>query len=111
MKKGPCFAAFVLAPAHEGGAHCENEKRLLSRLLALGAPYLYWPHALPAGATWETVEKDLVRLMEDVATIDSFPNKFRAERLRGSPLASQASILWDDPLAKLFSELEGVSIR
>ena len=40
VKKGPCFAAFVLAPAHEGGAHCENEKRLLSRLLALGAPYL-----------------------------------------------------------------------
>jgi hypothetical protein len=110
-KKGPCFAAFVLAPAHEGGPPCENEKQLLSRLLGLGAPYLCWAHALPPGANWDTVENDLTRLLSDINTIDRFPNTFRVERLRGSELASHSSILWDDPFTKPFSELEGVGIR
>jgi hypothetical protein len=107
-EKGLCFATFVLASTREGGASCESEKRLLSQLLKLGAPYLCWAHSLPAGASWETVEKDLTALLEDVRTIDAFPNKFRVERLRGSELASEVSILWDDPLAKPFKELEGV---
>jgi hypothetical protein len=110
-EKGPCFAAFLLAPPHAGGVPCENEKRLLSRLLSLGAPYLCWVHALPHGADWQTVEKELTELLADIPTIDGFPNKFRIERVRGSELATQASILWDDPLAKPFSALEGVGTR
>jgi vWA-MoxR associated protein C-terminal domain len=109
-KKGPCFAAFVLVPAHEGGKPCDKEKRLLFRLLALGAPCLFWAHALPEGANWETVERALIGLLRDLSIIDGFPNKFREERLRGSELATHASILWDDPLAKPFSELEGVDV-
>ena len=107
-EKGLCYAAFVLPPAHEGGAACENEKLLLGRLLDLGAPYVCLPHVLPAGAGWPAFEKDLKSLSKGLPTIDRFPDKFRAERLRGSELALHASILWDDPLAKPFRKLEGV---
>lgn len=106
-KKGPCFAGFVLPPAH-GGAACLAEKDLLERLLDSGAAYLCMPHELPADCDWAKVEQDLNQLLRKVTTIDEFPSKFSAERLRGNELATKASILWDDPLAKLFGQLEGI---
>jgi hypothetical protein len=109
-KKGLCFARFVLPPVHEGGAACESEKDLLERLLDTGAPYLCLPHALPAGCDWDKLERDLNKLLRKLATIDEFPSAFSAERLNGSELAAKASILWDDPLAKLFGQLKGVGI-
>jgi hypothetical protein len=109
-EKGLCFVSFILPAVYTGGAACESEKRIVARLLDLGAPYIYLPHALPHGADWQAVAKELTELLSELRTLDGFPTKFMAERLRGSVTALQASILWDDPLSNPFTTTEGVTV-
>jgi hypothetical protein len=109
--KGLCFTSFVLPPAYETGSTCSSEKLILSKLLKLGAPYLYWLHSLPGGADWKAIMSTLTDLLAPLATLDEFPGQLTEARIRGSDFACQATLLWDDPRFNPFTSTHGVSIR
>jgi hypothetical protein len=102
-----CYAGFALPPATRAGG-CVNEKRLVDRLLRLGAPYIYLPHEAPGDADWQTVERDLAALLDNLATLDAVPNKFLDLRNVASAFAEKGSMLWDDPLWNPFKTSDGI---
>jgi hypothetical protein len=111
-EKGLCFARFVLSPVWaDSAAVSDLEKNIMSRLLRLGAPYLYWPHFAPTEDGWQVIEKNLAELVVKLPNLDEFPTKFADERIRGSGVALQASILWDDPEKNPFTKNTGVRLE
>lgn len=95
--QGLCFTSFVLTPADEASVTYNDEKRIMARLLRYGAPYLYWPHRLPAGADEKTIKKNLKKMLKLLPTLAAFPGLLMRERNRGNEFASHATLLWDDP--------------
>jgi hypothetical protein len=108
-EKGPWFTGFTL-PLVTRGATSDNEKRIVDRLLRLGAPYLYLAHQAPAGADWSPIANGLTDLLGGLTTLNEFPAKFMEERIRLSEHATHGSLLWDDPLSNPFSPTEGVDV-
>jgi hypothetical protein len=109
MKEGLCFAAFSLPHANAGLSSCDHEKQVLHKLLKLGTPCIYLPHTSPHGADWKPVRSGLTKLLKTLPQLNAFVDKFHDERTRGSPLACDATLLWDDPLSNPFMPTQGAN--
>lgn len=103
----PCYAGFALPTGYNARA-CELEKRLVRRILKLGAPYLYLPHTAPQAGDWESVKQELNAWLCEVTSLDLVPYSVLKRRMRGNPHAGTATILWDDPLLNPFTTTAGV---
>ena len=109
LKEGLCYAAFSLPHPQAGALSCDREKQQIYRLLKLGTPCIYLPHADPSDADWKTVKAGLAGLMKKLPQLDEFVDRFRDARTRGIPLASKATLLWDDPLSNPFVSTRGAN--
>ncbi|HEX3140363.1 MAG TPA: caspase family protein [Rhizobacter sp.] len=109
LKEGLCFAAFSLPHANAGITSCDQEKQVLHKLLKLGTPCLYLPHSNPHGADWKPVRSGLTKLLKALPQLNAFVDRFQDERTRGSPLACNATLLWDDPLSNPFISTRGAN--
>jgi hypothetical protein len=97
-EKSLCLASFTLPLTFEEEHTSEAQKRIVQRLLDLGAPYLYLPHAPPEGADWNAIERSLTDILTEIPSLEFFPAAFMDERIRGGDIALKATILWDDPV-------------
>lgn len=109
--RGLCFAGFTLPASAPGAASGGNEMDILRRLLLLGTPYVYVPHAEPAGSDWQQLAADLTNLSTKHNTLDQFPREFANRRLAGHRFACHATLLWDDPLANPFICTKGPRVE
>jgi vWA-MoxR associated protein C-terminal domain len=100
--RGLCFTCFTLPASGVQGPSSDSELGVLWRLILLGAPYLYVPHAEPVGADWQQLAADLANLSRMHETLDLFPREFANRRLARNPFACQATLLWDDPIDNPF---------
>jgi hypothetical protein len=111
-QKGLCYACFAVQPASQGGsASITEEKKRLLKLLRLGVPYLYWPHQAPPSENWDQIKNRLTAWLKNLKTLDQFPDTFTAERIGGEELATQATLLWDDPQFHPFLSPRGIELR
>jgi hypothetical protein len=105
--RGLCFACFSL-PASATRAELMD---ILKRLLLLGAPYLYVPHAEPVDSDWQQLADDLANLSNHLDTLDPVPGEFANRRMAGNPFACDATLLWDDPRTNPFLCTRGPRIE
>jgi len=104
-QKGLCYARFAVQPAST------EEKKCLLKLLHLGVPYLYWLHQAPPSENWDQIKPRLAAWLKYLETLDQFPGTFMKQRIRGEELATQATLLWDDPQFHPFLSPRGIELR
>lgn len=98
---GLCHVGFPLAPGLIDGAQRER----LKSLLRLGAPLICWHHGNTAAAS------GLPRtLREMIARSDAagLPQRFHERRIAECEIASQVTLLWDEPQFRPFTTAEGI---
>ncbi|MFO1431258.1 MAG: caspase family protein [Candidatus Competibacteraceae bacterium] len=112
-ERGLCYACFAVQPASQGGsANITEEKKRLLKLLRLGAPYLYWPHQAPPCENWDQIIEDqLTAWLKNLKTLDQFPDTFTEGRAYEKDIATQATLLWDDPQFHPFLSPRGIELR
>jgi hypothetical protein len=101
--KGICYASFAVGPQAKGKA----EKEKLGRILLLGAPYLCWSLAAE-NLLSSQLPQTLNSLFCQAIRFAQVPEILLNERIRNCPIASQLTVLWDDPLFDPFSMTAGV---
>jgi NTP-dependent ternary conflict system VMAP-like protein/caspase domain-containing protein len=95
-EKGICYFSTVLPPAPAGGPANTAKKQTLQRILNNGVPYLLWMHCLPGADGWQEMEGSFTSWLRQLASLDRFPAAV-TDRRGENPLASQVTLLWDDP--------------
>lgn len=94
LEPGLCFASFpVLTGAPPGGG-----REILSRLLQLGAPYVYWRH----DADETDCQEALTRVLRALPTLADMPDRLRDLRIASST-SGWGSLLWDGPAFRPFN--------
>lgn len=83
-----CLAGFAV----DSGTAGARAKQVLSRLITLGAPFIYWPH--------DTDEPDameqLTALLRALATLGEMPEALQKLRIREAGAVKSGSLLWDE---------------
>jgi len=64
-------------------------RSVLTRLVQLGAPAIYWPHAEGEA----DAEPDLTSIVRKLKSLDAMPDAIRGKRL--ADMAESGSLLWD----------------
>lgn len=106
--QGLCYVRFALRAAAAGHNTLVAEKQLLLRLLRLGVPYLYWPHELAAAASWDAIETDIRKWLDEAPSLETIPQQLTRQRTAGAPTATGGTLLWDDPEFNPFVTTFGV---
>jgi hypothetical protein len=109
-EKGLCYTSFVVQTNSGASSSISAEKQTLLRLLRMGVPYLYWLHSIPVPKGMGGIESEFAEWLQDIATLDRFPNVFTEKRNSGNQFASEATLLWDDPQFNPFRNTRGVKI-
>ncbi|TAV19056.1 VMAP-C domain-containing protein [Rhizobium ruizarguesonis] len=86
---GLCYADFPVLPAPTGTAG----KIQMGRLILLGAPLLFWPHASPVEAT---LAEELQAMACEAMRLKGLPEILLERRLRAHPVSSDLSVLSDE---------------
>lgn len=107
--QGMCFTGFSLPHPGDTGKSNQEEKQVLDQLLNLGAPVLYVRHMAPHDERYDLVCSTLEMVTADLKNFDAFAKVFFQHRQRGEVVASNASLLWDDPDTNPFTPSYGVS--
>ncbi len=107
-EKGICYLNSIVQPASRGESGSAAEKLILQQLLSRGVPYLLWMHSLSESDGWKQVETSFTAWLRELASLDQFPAAVAQRRFGGSRLASQATLLWDDPQFNPFQYARGV---
>jgi hypothetical protein len=108
-EQGLFLATFALPEPATEQPSSANEKKVIRRLLKLGAPYVYLPHAAAAKDDWKSVATALRKMLSENSTLVDFPSALKAARLRNSVVGAEGSMIWDDPLAIPVGLTEGVT--
>ena len=89
---------FLLRPSTAGVTpDVMLQKRLLLKLVRLGAPYLFWLHDGSIDqADWTAIQGAFRRWLGAVRTLDQFPREFTQGRILDD-VAAAGTLLWDDP--------------
>ena len=82
------FADFTVCP----GLFGERGKAILARLIALGAPFIYWPH----DADEPDPKERLTTLIRALATLAEMPEALQKLRIREAGAVKSGSLLWDE---------------
>jgi hypothetical protein len=106
---GMCYTGFTLPHPAGAAASFEPQKRILNRLLSLGAPVIYVRHGAPMNECWDLVGAKLDQLTTGLSQFDSFTKVFHNDRVRGDVYAMEASLIWDDPETNPFTPTYGTS--
>ena len=105
--RGLCYASFIV-PGAAMSPPGSPEKKMLMKLIKFGVPYLHWRHAPFEEGALEAVESYLAGKLENLNSLDEFPQEFTKGRINGNLLACQATLLWDDPQFQPFLKQQGV---
>jgi hypothetical protein len=96
-----CLAASAIKPGPAG----YQGKKVLSGLIQLGAPYLYWPH----DDDEPNAEHLLTELVRGLTTLAEMPQAISRKRIADAGVVQSGSLLWDQPAFQPFAKhSEGV---
>jgi hypothetical protein len=84
-----CLAAFPVTSGPSGVAG----KKILGKLVTLGAPFIYWP----IDSNEPDAEQSLKLMIRGLSRLSEMPEAFLQKRMAEAGIVASGSLLWDEP--------------